>query len=75
MELKPREVEVKAFEITGIELPEVKFRIVCSKGTYIRSLVRDFGDSLGVGAYMSSLCRTRIGHYLLENSLSIDEVI
>jgi tRNA pseudouridine55 synthase len=75
IELQPREVEVLKFEITGIDLPSVTFRIVCSKGTYIRSLVRDFGHSLGVGAYMSALCRTRIGPFLLKDALNIDEVV
>lgn len=75
VELQPREVDVREFEITSIDLPHVNFRIVCSKGTYIRSLVRDFGNSLGVGAYMSRLCRTRIGPYLLENASSIDDVV
>jgi tRNA pseudouridine55 synthase len=74
IELKPREVEVSAFEITSIALPELSFRIVCSKGTYIRSLARDFGNALGVGAYMSALCRTRIGPHTLENAVTIDEV-
>lgn len=74
IELKPREVEVTEFEITSIALPEISFRIVCSKGTYIRSLARDFGNTLGVGAYMSELCRTRIGPYTLENAAAIDEV-
>ena len=73
--LQPREVEVRTFEITAINLPEVSFRVVCSKGTYIRSLVRDFGDSLGVGAYMSALCRTRIGPYLLRDASTIDDVV
>ena len=74
IELKPRDVEVSAFEITNIALPEITFRIVCSKGTYIRSLARDFGNVLGVGAYMSELCRTRIGPHTLENAVTIDEV-
>ena len=74
VELKHREVEVKEFEITGIQLPEAGFRIVCSKGTYIRSIARDFGNSLGVGAYLTDLCRTRIGNFRLEDALSIDEV-
>lgn len=73
-ELKPREVTISEFEITDISLPEVSFRIVCSKGTYIRSLARDFGNILGVGAYLSELCRTRIGSYKLENALTINEV-
>jgi tRNA pseudouridine55 synthase len=74
VELKPREVEIKEFEITGINLPEVAFRIVCSKGTYIRSIARDFGEALGVGAYLSQLCRTRIGNFKLENAQTIEEV-
>jgi tRNA pseudouridine55 synthase len=52
----------------------VAFRIVCSKGTYIRSIARDFGNALGVGAYLSELCRTRIGNYLLSDALTIDAV-
>jgi len=74
VELQPRSVEVKTFEITNINLPEVTFRIVCSKGTYIRSIARDFGKALGVGAYLSSLCRTRIGNYKLENALTLEQV-
>lgn len=74
LELQPREVEVKVFEITGIELPQVHFRIVCSKGTYIRSLARDYGNALGCGAYLSVLCRTRIGQFKLENALAIADV-
>lgn len=75
LELQPREVEVIAFEITSIELPRVKFRIVCSKGTYIRSIARDFGKALGVGAYLTELCRTRIGPFKLEDALEIDQVV
>lgn len=74
VELKPREVEIREFEITEINLPEVTFRITCSKGTYIRSIARDFGDALGVGAYLSQLCRTRIGSFKLENAQTIEEV-
>lgn len=74
IELAPREVEIKEFEITDIRLPEVYFRIVCSKGTYIRSIARDVGERLGVGAYLSQLCRTRIGHYKLDDALTIDQV-
>lgn len=74
VELKPREVEVSEFEITSIQFPAVNFRVVCSKGTYIRSLARDLGESLGVGAYLSQLCRTRIGNFKLENAVSIDDV-
>lgn len=73
-ELKSREVEVNAFDIVSYEQPAIEFRIVCSKGTYIRSLVRDLGEKLGVGAYLSQLCRTRIGSYKLEDSLTLEEV-
>lgn len=74
IDLKHREVEVKTFEITHIRLPEASFRIVCSKGTYIRSVARDFGNALGVGAYLTELCRTRIGSFRLEDAVTIDEV-
>lgn len=74
VELKSRQVTVHEFEITKIAKPEVHFRIVCSKGTYIRSLARDFGDSLGVGAYLGELCRTRIGQFKLEDARLIDEI-
>jgi tRNA pseudouridine55 synthase len=74
VELKPREVHIHNFEITSINLPEVGFRIVCSKGTYIRSIARDFGNELKVGAYLSALCRTRIGPFLLLDALEVDQV-
>jgi tRNA pseudouridine55 synthase len=73
-ELKSRQVVVSVFEITAIELPSVSFRVVCSKGTYIRSLARDFGKALGVGAYLAELCRTRIGAFRLEDALQIEEI-
>jgi tRNA pseudouridine55 synthase len=72
--LKPRQVEIKEFEITRINLPTIAFKVVCSKGTYIRSLARDLGEALGVGAYMSSLQRTRIGPYKLQDALQIEQV-
>lgn len=73
--IKPRIVTVKEFEIDTKEFPKIDFRIVCSKGTYIRSLVRDFGQLLGSGAYMSALRRTRIGEFKVENALTIEEFI
>jgi tRNA pseudouridine55 synthase len=73
--LTPRTVEVSTFEITYVNLPQVDFRIVCSKGTYIRSIARDFGESLGVGAYLSKLCRTRIGQFLLTNAIEPEAVM
>jgi tRNA pseudouridine55 synthase len=66
VKMEARAVTVSEFEITAFENPEVHFRIVCSKGTYIRSLARDLGEILGVGAYMSALTRTRIGDFRLE---------
>ena len=71
IELKSRQVEVKVFEITEIDLPKVSFRVVCSKGTYIRSLVRDFGEALGVGAYMSDLRRSKIGDFDVKDAFEI----
>jgi len=70
--MPPKEVTVSAFELTRIALPEVDFRIVCSKGTYIRSMARDFGLATGGGAYLSALCRTRVGPYLLSDSMEMD---
>ena len=74
VELNPRSVEIKIFEIVQCRLPEVAFRVVCSKGTYIRSLAHDLGQKLGVGAYLSALCRTRIGAYELVNAETIEEI-
>ncbi len=71
--IEPRQVNVMKFELTDVQLPEIRFRLVCSKGFYVRSLVRDFGERLGVGAYLSALERTRIGEFKLENALTIDE--
>ncbi|MEI9920017.1 MAG: tRNA pseudouridine(55) synthase TruB [Bacteroidota bacterium] len=73
-ELKSRQITISAFDITAIELPSVSFRVVCSKGTYIRSLAHDFGETLGVGAYLAELCRTRIGEFHLEDALQIEEI-
>lgn len=71
-EVKPREVEISEFEITGIEMPFVSFRVVCSKGTYIRSLASDFGKALDSGACLTALCRTRIGKFKLADALSLE---
>jgi tRNA pseudouridine55 synthase len=72
--LEPRTVTIKAFEITTIDLPVVGFRVVCSTGTYIRSLANDVGSALGCGAYLSSLCRTRIGDHTLENAMNMEQL-
>jgi len=73
VKVDPRPVTIKEFEITNIELPVVHFKVVCTTGTYIRSLANDFGAALQTGAYMSSLCRTRIGEFKVEDAVSIAE--
>ena len=73
VKLEPRRVTIKEFELTRVELPVVHFRVVCSTGTYIRSLANDFGAALGCGGYLSSLCRTRIGAFTLDKALQMDE--
>ena len=73
--LQPRKVTISEFEIVKVMLPEVQFRVVCSTGTYIRSLANDFGFRLGCGGYLSSLCRTRIGEFELKDALEVDEAI
>ncbi|MES2418521.1 MAG: tRNA pseudouridine(55) synthase TruB [Bacteroidota bacterium] len=75
VELRKRQVTVSEFEITRIALPEVDFRIVCSKGTYIRSLVSDFGIQLNNGAYLSKLTRTRSGRFLLKNAFEVADLV
>ena len=75
VELRKRFVTVSAFEITRIALPEVDFRVVCSKGTYIRSLVSDFGKMLNNGAYLSKLTRTRSGNFLLQNAYEVTDLV
>ncbi|MBV7533598.1 tRNA pseudouridine(55) synthase TruB [Chitinophaga sp. sic0106] len=75
VKVEPRKVTIKEFEITKIEMPVVYFRVVCSTGTYIRSLANDFGAELGVGGYMSSLCRTRIGEFKLEDAEEMNDFI
>src|SRR5689334_6487214 len=72
VKLEPRKITIKEFAITNISLPEVEFRVVCSTGTYIRSLANDFGEALGCGAYLSKLCRTRIGEFRVEDAMSIE---
>jgi tRNA pseudouridine55 synthase len=69
-ELKSREITIKEFEISRIQLPEVDFRIVCSKGTYIRAIARDLGIALQSGAYLQSLRRTRIGEFSVASAKS-----
>lgn len=74
VEIPSRTVTISEFEITNIDLPKVDFRVVCSKGTYIRSLASDFGKALQNGAYLSALRRTRIGDFSVENALNINDI-
>lgn len=73
VEVKKRKVHVRSFEITRIELPEVDFKIACSKGTYIRSIAHEFGKSLENGAHLSKLTRTKIGAFQLEEAIDLDD--
>lgn len=73
-ELRPKPLVIKSFEITRYALPEVDFKVVCSKGTYIRALARDIGLALGAGAHLTALCRTRIGDYLLTDALTVADL-
>lgn len=75
VKMEARPVQVREFEITQFEGNVIYFRISCSKGTYIRSLARDMGQILGVGAYMSSLCRTRIGQFHLKESQELISLV
>lgn len=72
VEIPTRTVHISEFEITRIELPEVDFRVACSKGTYIRSLAHDFGKALDNGAHLSALRRTKIGDFSVENATIIE---
>jgi|TARA_B110000263_G_scaffold163193_1_gene142061 tRNA pseudouridine55 synthase len=73
--LKKKEIEIFKFDITTIKMPEVNFVINCSKGTYIRSIARDFGKKIGSGAYLSKLRRTKIGTFNVSDALNVNEMI
>ncbi len=75
VKLEPREVTIETFEITRVSIPEIDFKVACSKGTYIRSLARDFGTILDSGAFLASLRRTRIGDYSVDDAMSIEDFI
>jgi tRNA pseudouridine55 synthase len=74
VKVDPRQITIETFEITKVDLPNVEFRVVCSTGTYIRSLVHDFGKALGVGAYMSALRRTKIGEFNVEDAIQWEDL-
>lgn len=73
VKIEPVTINIKEFEITRVELPEIAFCVVCSKGTYIRSLAKDFGEALNSGAYLTSLRRTRIGQYSVTDALTVEQ--
>lgn len=75
IEIPKRTITIFAFEITKIELPYIDFRVQCSKGTYIRTLVNDFGQILGCGAYMTALRRTKNGLFAIENAWNLEDLI
>ena len=70
MELAPKQIRIDSIELLQCELPKIKIRVVCGKGTYIRSLARDIGEALGSGAYLTALARTRIGEYKLNDCIN-----
>ena len=72
VEVKKREIEINAFDIDSGKFPDIDFRVVCSKGTYIRSLAHEFGMALDSGAHLSALRRTGIGEYSVENAMDIE---
>ncbi len=74
-EIKPRKVTISEFEITNIALPKIDFKVVCSKGTYIRSLAYDFGKALNSGAHLSALRRTKIGDFNVSDASTIEDFI
>ena len=74
IEMKPRKVTIKSMEVKRIDEQNISFKVVCAKGTYIRSLARDFGVALGSSAYLDSLVRTRIGQYEFKNALKEEQL-
>ncbi len=74
-EIKTRKITITEFEITNIDLPNIEFRVVCSKGTYIRSLAFDFGNALNSGAHLSALRRTKIGNFSVDVAQSVEGFI
>jgi tRNA pseudouridine55 synthase len=72
--MQPKRITISAFEVQEIDLPQIHFRVSCSKGTYIRALARDLGVALNTGAHLSALCRTRIGPYHLRDAYDIEDL-
>ena len=76
VELKPKTLRIDEIELTGFDpkLMQMSIRVVCGKGTYIRALARDIGEALGSGAFLTALCRTRIGDIRIEQCLTLEEI-
>ena len=76
MELKPKKLHIDEIELTGFDAGKMQasIRVVCGKGTYIRALARDIGEALGSGAYLTALCRTRLGDVRIEDCVKLDDV-
>ena len=72
MQLEPKQIRIDSIELLEYELPKIKIKVTCGKGTYIRSLARDIGEALQSGGYLSDLIRTRIGEYKLEDCITPD---
>ncbi|MEM9992247.1 MAG: tRNA pseudouridine(55) synthase TruB [Bacteroidota bacterium] len=75
LDIKPRPVSIEAFDMTDIRMPEIDFRVACSKGTYIRSLAYDFGKALQSGAYLSALRRTKVGDFRIEDAWNLEDLV
>jgi len=75
VERRQREILVRSIQVTRVDVPEVDFTVVCSKGTYVRTLVDDIGRKLGCGAYLAALERSRIGEYSLDDAVSIEDLV
>jgi len=73
VEIPTRKVNIRSFELTQKAIPKVNFKVICSKGTYIRSLANDYGKALNSGAHLSALRRTRIGKFNIEQAVSIED--
>ncbi len=71
--LEPRKITISQFDITNIEMPVISFKVVCTTGTYVRSLANDFGAALGCGGYLSKLRRTKIGEFKVENAICMED--
>jgi tRNA pseudouridine55 synthase len=75
IEIKARTVHIQEFELTNIDIPDVSFRLQCSKGTYVRSLAHDMGQVLDSGAYLTALRRTQVGDFRIEDAWNLEELI